>query len=244
MAATLVVVVCLVVVVVYRLPGCRSRPRSRRRPSRRRARCRGVRTPEYAPVDGPRFTHANVVVITDRHAAARPPRPLRRAVRDRGRLPPGAGGRAVRARGLAGPPDAAFPRVALHGPLPSPPRGARQRRLRAGQRRHDARGAAPRPRLPDRGLRRLLRPPLPLGHRPGVRDLRRLLRLLRAREPQPDRRRAARRERRGPRARAGSARRAAASARSTSGSTSTIRTSPTRRPTSTAAGRRRPTPAR
>ena len=76
-----------------------------------------------------------------------------------------------------------------------------------------------------------------MGHRPGPRDLRRLLRLLRAREPQPRRRRAAGGARSWTAPSPGSARRAAASARSTSGSTSTIRTSPTRRPTSTAAGR-------
>ena len=44
-------------------------------------------------------------------------------------------------------------------------------------------------RLPDGGVRLVLRAPFPLGHWSGSRDLRRLLRLRRAREPRPYRRR-------------------------------------------------------
>ena len=66
-----------------------------------------------------------------RHAASRSPRALRRDVRNGRSVAAGARGRRVRARRLAGAADAAVAHVALHGPVPSAPRRARQRRVRA-----------------------------------------------------------------------------------------------------------------
>ena len=150
----------------------------------------GITTPTYEPFPGAALPARERRRDLHRHPAQGPPRALWRLPGDGGRVAPRPRGRAVRARGLARSLDPPVPRLDLHGPLPSAPRRARQRRLRVAAGLGHSRPAAPRSRLRDGRVRGLLRPGLALGDRPGPRDLRRFLRLLRPREPQPHRGRA------------------------------------------------------
>ena len=124
---------------------------------------------------------------------------------------------------------AAGPRVAVHRDLSHLPRRARQRTVLRGRRADHARRGAERPRLPDRRLRRRVRPGSPVGDRTGVRHLLRQLRPVEVRAGGRHRRRPAAGGRgRGSRHRV--AERAVRPAVPSRGCTCTIRTRPTRRP--------------
>ena len=162
-AAALAIVGCLIVAFAYRARVPEARPPDQAAT----VLSGGVRTPVLSPVEGPRFANANVIVIS-----------IDTLRRDH-LAPYGASFETVAASRLARE-GVVFEHAVSQVPLtlPShtslftglyPPHHAVRDNggIRGGGGRDHSGGAVPGTRLPDRGVRVVLRPPLSVGHRSG-----------------------------------------------------------------------------